>query len=99
MHRSSRRSSNRYTKNFTSAAKTAYRHFDNAGSSFAKWMTTDHTSFSRSMLEMPSMGFKDTIYYIVMHFLIAIVGAVLSGLMIFVMIAYGVPALITTMFT
>ena len=91
MHRSSRRSSTRYFKNSASAAKTAYRHFDRAGSSFGRWLTTDHTGMSRAMIEMPSMGLFDTLYYVAMHFLIAIVGALLSGLMAFVIIYYGIP--------
>jgi hypothetical protein len=98
MHRSSRRSSTRHTKNFASAAKTAYRHFDRAGSSFGKWLVTDHTGFSKSMLDMPWIGFKETLYQIIVRFLIAVVGAVLSGLMVFVMIAYGIPALLKAMF-
>ena len=43
------------------------------------------------MIEMPSMGLFDTLYYVAMHFLIAIVGALLSGLMAFVIIYYGIP--------
>ncbi len=94
MHQPSRRSNTRRTKNFTSAAKTAYRHFDNAGSSFGKWLTTDHTGFSRSIIDIPAMGFWDTLYYIAMHFLIAVFGALVTGLMAFVIIYYGIPLLI-----
>ena len=91
MHQPSRRSNTRRTKNFTSAAKTAYRHFDNLGSSFGRWVTTDHTGFSRSMINMPSMGFCDTLHYIAMHFLVAVIGALVTGLMAFAIIYYGIP--------
>jgi hypothetical protein len=94
MHRSSRRSSNRFTKRFTSAAKATYRHFNHAGSSFGRWTTTDHTGMSRAMINMPSMGFWNTLRYIAMHFLIAVVGALVTGLMVFVIIYYGIPLLI-----
>lgn len=50
------------------------------------------------MLDMPWIGFKETLYQIIVRFLIAVVGAVLSGLMVFVMIAYGIPALLKAMF-
>ncbi len=94
MHRSSRRSSTRYTKNFASAAKTAYRLFDNAGSTLGRWVTTDHTGMSCAMIDMPAMGVCQTLYYTAMHFLVAVFGAVLSGLMAFVIIYYGIPLLI-----
>lgn len=94
MYRSSRRPSTRHTKRFASAAKTAYRHFDNAGSSFGKWLTTDHSGMSRAMIDMPSMGIFDTLHYIAMHFLIAVVGALVTGLMAFVIVYYGIPYLL-----
>lgn len=96
MHRAS---STRYFKNSTSTAKTAYRHFDRAGSSFGRWITTDHSGLSQSLLDMPWMSFKDTLYFLAMRFLIAVVGAVLSGLMVFLLIAYGIPALLQAMLT
>lgn len=91
MHRPSQNSSKRHTKNFASAAQTAYRHFDNAGSSFAKWMTTDHTGFSRSILDMPKMGFMDTCKHVVTTFLISMLGILGSAFIVYLMIAYGIP--------
>jgi len=46
------------------------------------------------MIEMPAMGLLDTLYYIAMHFLVAVVGALVTGLMAFVIIYYGIPLLI-----
>ncbi len=46
------------------------------------------------MINMPSMGFWNTLRYIAMHFLIAVVGALVTGLMVFVIIYYGIPLLI-----
>jgi len=94
MRQASRRSSTRRTKNFTSAANTAYRDSDNAGSSRGKWITADHTGMSRAMIDMQSMGFWDTLYYIVTHFLIAVFGALVSGLLMFLLIFIGIPLLI-----
>ena len=80
MHRSSRRSSTRNTKNFASAAKTAYRHTDRAASSLGKWIITDHTGLTRTMIEMPNMGLWDTCRYILTNFVITVIGAIFSGL-------------------
>ena len=60
-----------------------------------KWMTTDHTGFSRSLSNMPPLGFKEACHYILVRFLIMLAGAVLSGAIVFVMIAFGIPALIS----
>ena len=94
MHRPRRTSDSRTLKNITSAAKNSYRHLDRAASAIGRWIVTDHTGFTQAMLDMPQMGFKDTCYYIIVHFLILVAGALLSGLLIFVMIAYGIPALL-----
>jgi hypothetical protein len=50
------------------------------------------------MLKMPHMGFIDSCRYILMHLAIALAGAVLSGLMVFLMIAVGIPALLSALF-
>jgi hypothetical protein len=94
MHRPRRRNYGRTLKNVASAATTSYRHLDRAASAIGRWIITDHTGFTQAMLDMPRMGFKDTCYYIIVHFLILVAGAFLSGLLIFVMIAYGIPALL-----
>ncbi len=95
MHRSSRRSNTRYTKDFLSAAKTAYRHTDRAASSLGRWITTDHTGLSQSLLNMPTMGFWASCRYILTSFLIAIAGVFVSGILLFLLITFGLPWLIT----
>lgn len=60
-----------------------------------RWATTDHYGMSRALANMPSMGFLDTARYILIHFFIAVAGAVLTGVLVFVLIAYGIPFLIT----
>ena len=98
MHRPRRTNYGRTLKNITSAAKTSYRHLERAASAIGRWIITDHTGFTQAMLDMPKMGFKDTCYYIIVHFLILVASALLSGLLIFVMIAFGIPALLSAFF-
>ena len=73
------------------AAKTTGRYADKAAGSFAKWLTTDHTGFGEALINMPPMGFWNTVQYVVICFILAILGSLLSGLILFLMIAYGIP--------
>lgn len=50
------------------------------------------------MLNMPPMKFVEGCRYILVHFAIALAGAVLYGLMIFMLIAIGIPALLSALF-
>lgn len=95
MHKSIQKSVTRHTKTITSSAKSAYRHTDRAASSLGKWVVTDHTGLSQSLLNMPAMGFWASCRYILINFLIAIAGALVSAVMVFLLIAYGIPFLIT----
>lgn len=99
MLRSSGISSNRNTKRFASAAKMAYRHADRAATSLGRWITTDHSGFSSSMLNMPPLDFINGCRYILVHFAIALAGTVLYGLMIFMLIAIGIPTLLSALFS
>jgi hypothetical protein len=92
MRQSARRSSTCRTKNFASAAKTAYRHTDRAASRLGKRITTDHTGLSQSLSNMPKMGFLDSCQYVATRFVIAVVASLIGGLLVFILIAFGLPA-------
>ena len=57
----------------------------------ARWITTDHTGTAKFLSNMPAMGFVDTITMILMLIGTTILGAVATGLMAYVLIAYGIP--------
>ena len=59
-----------------------------------RWATTDHTGSAKLLANMPSMGFIDTITMLLAHLLFGILGAVVSGFLFFLLIAYGLPALL-----
>lgn len=94
MQRSHRKALSRTLKHVASAANTSYRHLDRAVGHLGRWMGTDHTGFSRALSDMPPMGFKDSCRYIMRSLLAAVAGGLLSALIVFVMVAYGIPALI-----
>ena len=58
------------------------------------WVTTDHSGLSKSLSNMPSVGFLDSLKYILCHFLIAVLCSVFSGILAFVLIAYVLPFLL-----
>jgi len=97
MHRPRRPSYSRTLKNAASAAKTSYQHLDRAASALGRWATTDHTGFSQSLSNMPPLGFRDTLRYILTRFLITMAGGLLSAVIVFLLIAFGVPALISAL--
>ncbi len=99
MHQRRQKNQSRTLKRVASAATTSYRHLDHAASTIGRWIVTDHTGFTQAMLDMPPMGFKASCRYIMHNFLVAIAGALLTGIIAFVMIAFGVPALISLLFS
>ncbi|MDX8386860.1 MAG: hypothetical protein R8M11_10160 [Gallionella sp.] len=65
-----------------------------AATGLFKWATTDHSGMSEAFDRMPSMGFRDTAIYIIVQFMIGILGAIFTGVWIYALIAYGIPLLI-----
>ena len=85
-------------RNLQSAGKSAARFThhvtEKAAVGLFRWMVTDHYGMSRALQNMPLLGFLDTAKYILMHFLITVAGAVLTGIWVFVLVAYGIPYLL-----
>ncbi|MFA6203366.1 MAG: hypothetical protein WC710_09315 [Gallionella sp.] len=87
---------NQAARNFKSAgwsaAKFTGRNADKAASGLFRWMVTDH---SRVGISMPTgRGFFGTIWDLFMQLLIVSLGALVGGVLIFLVIAYGIPAFI-----
>ena len=80
------------------AAKFTGRTTDKAAVGLFRWAATDHSGMGRALNNMPSMGFLDTLKYILMQFLMVVVGSVISGVLMFLLIAFGIPFLITGSF-
>ncbi|TCV86646.1 hypothetical protein [Sulfurirhabdus autotrophica] len=76
------------------AAKLTGRATDKTATSLFRWVTTDHSGIGKALQNMPSMGFFNTLRYILMKSLIALTCAVLTGVLVFLLIAYGIPYLI-----
>lgn len=94
-----KRNSNQGTRNLQSAgssiAKFTGRATEKAAVGLFHWMTTDHIGQGRTFQNIPTIGFFDTIRYILKQIIFGILGAVLTGAIGYVLIAYGIPFLIT----
>lgn len=91
MANQSRKRNSRGMRNFRSAgweaAKFTGRTADNAAVGLARWVTTDHSGMGKALENMPSMGFIDSVRYILVRFIISMIGVVLSGVGVFLLIA------------
>ena len=72
--------------------------FEKTAVGLFRWAATDHTGMGKSIENMPPMGFIDTMNFIFMHFIIAVVGAFMTGIMVFLLVAYGIPLFIDWLF-
>ena len=83
----------RNRRNFESAAKYSAPVIEKAAVGLFRWMATDHTGTSKALADVPSMGFFRTLEYILMQLIFGILGAVLTGVIAYVLIVYGIPLL------
>jgi len=80
-------------RHLESAAKSSAPVIEKAAVGLFRWAATDHSGMSRSLANMPNMGFFRTLEYIIMQFVFAVLGAVLTGAIAYILIAYGIPLL------
>lgn len=89
----------RTLRNLQSAGRSATKLTGHATSKAAtglvRWASTDHSGMGDSMSRMPSMGFWDTILHSLIHLSLAVVGALLTGVWIYLLLFYGLPFFIT----
>ena len=81
-----------------SAAKTSGQVIEKAAVGLARWATTDHSGIGNALNNMPSMGFFESLLYILVHLLIGLVCAVVLFCLTYLQIAYGIPLFISLMF-
>ena len=93
------RRSNHAIRNLQSAGWTAAkftgRTTEKASVNLFRWATTDHYGTAKALDYMPQLGFIEGIKHLIVHFLIMILGAVLSAVWITALIVFGIPLLLT----
>jgi hypothetical protein len=60
----------------------------------ARFATTDHTGSSKFFANLPALGFANTLTIVAAHIFATILGTFVSGYLMFVLVAYGIPALL-----
>ena len=76
------------------AAKFAGRMAEKSAVGLARWATTDHTGTAKLLANLPPMGFIDTLSIILVTVVTSLLGAVVTGAMMFLLITFGIPALL-----
>jgi hypothetical protein len=61
----------------------------------ARWAMTDHTNTTKLLANIPQMGFVDTLVMTLGTLVFLLLGAVASGVMVFLFIAFGIPMLLS----
>jgi hypothetical protein len=85
------RTNMRYLK---ATGRSAAKVTDRAVTGYLKWATTDHSGIVQRLCSMPKMGFIETVLASLVHLVISIIAAVVTGALAFVLIAYGIPLLL-----
>lgn len=89
----------RTLRNLESAANSTLRATDKAAAGFGRWMITDHSGLSKAMLDMPEMGFIDSISYFITQLIYGLLSIVITSAIVYVGIAYGIPLLFDIIFS
>jgi hypothetical protein len=77
------------------SAKSTGKYAEKAIVGLAHWATTDHTGAARFFANMPPMGFIDTIRTLLVTMVISMLSAVLASFLFFLLIAFGIPLLLS----
>jgi hypothetical protein len=79
------------TRLLISAGKSVGKVTEKAATGLFRWATTDHSGLSTRLAKMPSIGLVETLGYILVYLSITIVTALATGLLVFLIIGYGIP--------
>ncbi len=86
--------SNDHYRTATSAFRFTAHIIEQSAISLARFATTDHTGSSKFFADLPSFGLANTLTIVAAHIFATILGAFVSGFLMFLLIAYGIPALL-----
>ena len=75
-------------------AKAAYTTTDKVGGHLFKWAITDHMGITQRIIDMPKMGFVDSLIYLGVTLVSGLFGALVAGGLTFIVIAYVIPLLL-----
>ncbi len=79
------------TRLLISAGKSVGKVTEKAATGLFRWATTDHYGMTERLTNMSSMGFLETLRYLFFQMVIVIVASLVTGVLVFLVIGYGIP--------
>lgn len=86
--------SNNYHRTATAAFRFTARIAEQSTICLARFATSDHTGSAKFFANLPRLNFVDTFTIVAAHIFATILGAFVSGCLMFLLIAYGIPSLL-----
>lgn len=83
-----------YSRFLTTTGRSVAKVSGKAATGLFHWATTDHSGITERLVNMPKMGFLDTLGYIFVLLVINIVAALATGLLVFLIVGYAIPYLL-----
>ncbi len=80
-------------------AHAAGRLTEKAAVGLFRWMTTDHIGSSDALRHIPATSFGEALKYALLQILCAVVVALVTGVWIFVLMAFVLPFLLSVAFS
>ena len=80
-------------------AQAAGRATEKAAVGLFRWMTTDHTGSSEALRHMPATSFGEALKDLLLQMLCAVVVGVVTGVWIFVLMAFVLQFLLSVAFS
>jgi len=83
-----------YNKAASRVSRQVHRTANKTLPTLAIWITRERTGFYRAIDMDPKTGFIGSIKYLLTCLAISVIGTFISGLLIFILISFGIPLLI-----
>jgi hypothetical protein len=85
-------------RSLNSAGKSIAKVGDKSAVGLFRFATADHTGITKHLINMPKMGFLDSLQYMFMQLLLSLLASIFAGVLMFLLIAYGIPFLLHVLF-
>jgi len=77
------------------AAETTLKYANWAGNRLFNWASTDHSGLGRVFDAMPHQGLIEGLVNLIVQIIVSLISILFGAILVFVMVAYGVPFLLT----
>ena len=88
-------SKSRFTRTAWRAARDIHGYADTVLAKLARWLTTDHSGMTNIILDLPYLSWREKLSLLIQRLLFGTFAAFLTGFLYFLLIAFGIPLLIS----